>query len=196
MKHLLENIVVFIALSFLISTFAACSKTADLPKDSTDNKTNAAPSKNNDYPPVPSGIMQAEIKDLEGNTFKLEDKKGKILLVNLWATWCGPCRAEMPEFVALQEKYRDKNFEIIGLDSDTDETPEEIKAFAKNMKLNYLLGYADPKFLNEFLKVTRMQGIPQTMLIDREGKMLGVFFGANTANIIKIRESVEKAVNQ
>lgn len=195
MKNLMKNIIVFIALSISLSALVGCSKTADSSKDSAE-KTNSATAKNNDYPPVPSGIMQAEIRDVDGNTFKLEDKKGKVLLVNLWATWCGPCRKEMPDFVELQDKYRDQNFEIIGLNTD-DESVEDVKSFAKAMKLNYLLGYTDGKFFIEFFKVTRQEGsIPQTMLINREGRLTGVFLGAGAANVAKIKDSVEKAISQ
>jgi thiol-disulfide isomerase/thioredoxin len=144
---------------------------------------------------VPAAIAQSEIKDLEGNTFKIEDKKGKVVLINLWATWCGPCRAEMPELVALQEKYRDKGFEIIGLDTD-DESVEEINAFAERMKLNYQLGYADGKILSEFIKITRLSGIPQTMIINREGKMVLVIGGGGTRAVNNIKEMVEKTVNE
>ena len=194
MKYLFKNIAVFITLSVLLSAFVACSKTTSSP-DATADATNSAAAKNSDFPPAPSSVMQAEIKDVDGNTFKLEDKKGKVVLVNLWATWCGPCRAEMPDLIALQDKYREQNFEIIGLDSD-DESPEEIKSFAKKMNLNYQLGYADGKLMNDFLKISKFGGIPQSYLIDREGRLRGVFVGGGTTNVDKIKAEVEKVVAQ
>ncbi len=199
MKNLFKNAAVFVALSIGLSVFFACSG-SDTSKSAAENTNSAVNSAadsvaKNDYPPAPAGIMQAEIKDIDGNTFKLEDKKGKVLLVNLWATWCGPCRAEMPELVAMQNKYKDNGFEIIGLDTD-EESAEEIKAFAETMKLNYQLGYADEKFFGEFLKITRMQGIPQSLLINREGKLTGMFLGGGGKVVGQMKETVEKVVNQ
>ncbi len=204
MKNLFTSIVLFITLSIVFSGFTACSNTANTqkgpvsdtaPSAQNSNASETTENKKSDFPPVPTAISQSEIKDLEGNTFKIEDKKGKVVLINLWATWCGPCRAEMPELVALQEKYRDKGFEIVGLDTD-DESVEEIKAFAEKMKLNYQLGYADGKILSEFIKITRLAGIPQTMIVNREGKMVLVIGGGGTRAVNNIKEMVEKTVNE
>ena len=204
MKNLFTNIVLFVWLSIVFSGFTACSNTASTqkgpvsdtaPSVQNGNATETTEVNKSNFPPVPTAISQAEIKDLEGNTFKIEDKKGKVVLINLWATWCGPCRAEMPELVALQEKYRDKGFEVVGLDTD-DESVEEIKAFAEKMKLNYQLGYASGKILSEFIKITRLAGIPQTMIVNREGKMVLVIGGGGTKAINNIKEMVEKTVNE
>jgi len=204
MKNLFKSIILFAALSVVFSSLTACSNTASTQKGpvietaptvQNGNASETTEVKKSDFPPVPTAIAQSEIKDLEGNTFKIEDKKGKVVLINLWATWCGPCRAEMPELVALQEKYRDKGFEIVGLDTDP-ESVEEIKAFAEKMKLNYQLGYADGKILSEFIKLTRLSGIPQTMIINREGKMVLVVGGGGARAVNNIKEMVEKTVNE
>ncbi|MDQ6787956.1 MAG: TlpA family protein disulfide reductase [Acidobacteriota bacterium] len=195
MKDLFKNIIVFIALSFVLSSLISCTNTIGTSKDSTDN-SNVATAKNSTSPPAPAAIMQADIKDLEGSTFKLEDKKGKVILVNLWATWCVPCREEMPDLVALQDKYKSNDFEIIGLDSDDSETPEAVKEFAKKLNLNYQLGYADAKLMNNFLNFSKFDGIPQSFLIDREGKLRNVFVGGGAANVNKIKEAVERVVSE
>ncbi len=189
MKSFFTNLFLFAALSVVLSGFTACT-------NNTTNSSNASgDTQNNEYPPAPAGILQSEIKDLEGNSFKIEDKKGKVVLINLWATWCGPCRAEMPDLIEMQDKYRDKNFEVVGLNTD-DETLEEIKAFAEKMKLNYQLGYADGELLGEFVKITRMNGIPQSILINRDGRMTGVFAGGGKRVIGEIKETVDKTVNE
>ena len=210
MKKIFTSSFLFIALSIALSSFTACSNTGSTQKGpvsetaptATDsaNKTNLAnaetdQAKTSDYPPAPTGIMQNEIKDLEGNTFKIEDKKGKVVLLNLWATWCGPCREEMPELVAMEEKYKDKGFEVIGLNTD-DESPEEIKAFAEKMKLNYQLAYADGKLMSEIIKVTRLAAIPQTIIINREGRMTYAKGGGGPRIIKQIKDAVEKTVNE
>lgn len=202
MKKLFTNTILFVALSIAFSNLTACTKTASTQKTSGSETASSANSgatateaKNNDYPPVPSGILQAEIKDLDGNTFKLEDKKGKVVLVNLWATWCGPCLAEMPEMVAMQEKYKDKDFEVIGLDSD-DESVEAIKKKAEELKVNYKLAYADGKMLSEFIKLTKLAGIPQTIIINRDGRMTFAVGGGGQRVVEKMKEAVAKTVNE
>lgn len=201
MKKLFVNLITFVALSVAFSNLTACSNTASTQKgpvlDNSQNNssTETGKTKSSEYPPAPTGIIQADIKDVDGNTFKIADKKDKVVLINLWATWCGPCRSEMPELVALQEKYRDKNFEILGLDVD-EESVEEVKAFAKEMKLNYTLGYADEKFVSEIYKLSRQSGIPQSVLINREGQITGVFFGAGSRSVSDIKTAVEKAVSE
>lgn len=193
MKILLTNVILFIVLSFAFSSLTSCqSGPENTGQTTTDGSTEK---KKVNYPPAPSVIMQSEIKMVDGTNFKLEDKKGKVILVNLWATWCGPCRAEMPHLVEMQDKYRDKNFEIIGLDVDP-ESKEDIEAFAKQMKLNYPLGWAAESLTGEFMKFSKQNGIPQSFLINREGQMTGVFFGANPKEIAKLKERVEIAVNE
>jgi thiol-disulfide isomerase/thioredoxin len=193
MKRFFTNLVLFTAMCVGFSGLTACTNSATSQNGSAETAKNT---QNSNYPPAPSGIMQGDIKDLDGNTFKLEDKKGKVLLVDLWATWCGPCRDAMPDLIALQDKYRDKNFEIIGLDTDEEETPEQIKAFAQTKKLNYQLGYADAKMMSEFIKVTRLQGIPQSILINRDGRMVGIFPGGGARVMAQIKETVEKTVSE
>ena len=193
MKRFFTNLVLFTAMTVAFSGLTACTNTATTNDGSTET---SKATQNSNYPPAPSAIMQADIKDLDGNTFKLEDKKGKVVLVDLWATWCGPCRDAMPDLVALQDKYRDKNFEIIGLDTDEEETPDQIKAFAQKQKLNYQLGYADAKMMSEFIKVTRLQGIPQSILINGDGRMVGIFPGGGKRVMAQIQETVEKTVNE
>jgi thiol-disulfide isomerase/thioredoxin len=193
MKRFFTNLVLFTAMSVAFSGLTACTNTTTTENGSVETSKSA---QNSNYPPAPTGIMQGEIKDLDGNSFKLEDKKGKVLLVDLWATWCGPCRDAMPDLIALQDKYKDKNFEVIGLDTDEEETPEQIKAFAQAKKLNYQLGYADAKMMSEFIKVTRLQGIPQSILINRDGRMVGIFPGGGARVMAQIKETVEKTINE
>jgi thiol-disulfide isomerase/thioredoxin len=200
MKVLFTNLVLFIVLSFAFSALTSCTstQTASLNGNSTTaaNTTDAPPEKKKiNYPPAPSAIMTTDIKSLDGTNFKLQDKKGKVVLVNLWATWCGPCIAEMPHLIEMQEKFKDKGFEIIGLDSD-DESKEEVEAFAAKQKLNYSLGWADGPLMGEFVKLTKLQGIPQSILINREGQLTGVFTGGGPKTVDKMKETVERIVSE
>ena len=200
MKLLVKNIALFISLSIFISMFAGCSTTSAV--KSPVNNNNVADNKSNlpksEYPSAPVPIMQAQITKPDGAIFKLEDYKGKVILVNLWAIWCGPCKAEMPEFIKLKEEYKEKGFEIIGLNvgdtSGEPELPENIISFSEQYKLNYTVGQTDDKIYHEFLKISKVDAIPQSFLIDREGKLVGVFVGGGK-NVEKIKDSVGKIMN-
>lgn len=147
------------------------------------------------YPPAPEAIRNADIEMIDGTMIKIADKKGKVVLVNLWATWCGPCRFEMPELVKLQDKYRDKGFEVIGLDVDP-EPVEDIKPFSQKMGLNYQLGWAERELVMEFFNISGSQGIPQSFLINRRGELTGVFFGVGGDVIEKMKKTVTKVVEE
>ncbi len=195
MKVLVTNLVLFIVLTFAFSctnTQTASLDNANAPANSTD----APPEKKKiNYPPAPSAIMTTDIKKLDGTTFKLQDKKGKVILINAWATWCGPCIAEMPNLIEMQDKFGGKGFEIIGLNSDN-EPKDAIMAFVAKQKLNYQIAWADEAFMTEMIKVSRLQGIPQSLLINREGQLTGVFTGGGAATVNKMKETVEKIVNE
>ena len=208
MKNISKNLFLFIALSIAFSVFTACNNTATTQKgpvsETAPASSNTAPppdAKSSNFPPVPTGLYQAAIKDLDGNTYKLEDKKGKVVLVNLWATWCGPCIAEMPHLKEMQEKYQAKGFEVIGLNTGDNETGEpesveKIKAFVEEKGLNYPIGHADEKFFSEMIKLTRLAAIPQSVLINREGQMTGIFKGGGQRIINEMKSSVEKTMSE
>jgi thiol-disulfide isomerase/thioredoxin len=145
------------------------------------------------YPPLASAVAQSDLKNLDGTTFKVADKKGKVVLLNLWATWCGPCRSEMPALVRMQNEHRADGLEIIGVNTD-DETVEKIDSFAAEMGLNYTLVWGDTKMQNALLNISKFPGIPQSFLVDRDGNLRGVFRGANAADVKKMEQLVALVV--
>jgi thiol-disulfide isomerase/thioredoxin len=202
MRSTFNKPALFIILATAIFVITSCSDTVTSQKGP--NADNAQPSadipanadrekKKSDYPPIATAVAQADVKNLDGTTFKIADKKGKVLLLNMWATWCGPCRAEMPTLVKMQDEHRDRDFEVIGLNTD-DETVEQINEFATQMKLNYTLVWADTGLQNALLKISKFGGIPQSFIIDRDGNLRGVFRGANPADIKKMDELVAMIV--
>ncbi len=113
------------------------------------------------------------LSSLDGSTVHLSDYRGKAVLLNFWATWCPPCKIEMPWFVELQKQYGSAGLQILGVAMD-DASPEEIARFAKEMGINYpvLLGketVGDAYGGVEFL--------PYSLYIDRNGKVLDVAYG-------------------
>jgi thiol-disulfide isomerase/thioredoxin len=108
-----------------------------------------------------------KLKDLEGKEVALASYKGKVVLLNFWATWCGPCKAEIPGFIELQEKYKDK-ITIIGY--SVDDTAEMAKKYAEQMKMNYpiLLGENREDVQDAYGPIW---GIPASFLISKDGKV-------------------------
>ncbi len=107
------------------------------------------------------------VKDMNGRDVHLADFKGKIILLNFWATWCGPCKLEIPDLVALQEKYANR---IVVLGFSVDDTPEQLKAYAAEYQMNYpvLVGSGHENIQDAY---GPMWGIPVTVIIDRDGKI-------------------------
>jgi thiol-disulfide isomerase/thioredoxin len=204
MKNSFTNLTLFIVFAVALSALTSCSGVSSSP-NATANETSKAGSnapanaepekKKTDYPPIAAAVADAEIKNLDGSTWKVADKKGKVLLLNMWATWCGPCRSEMPTLVKLQDAHRDNGLEVIGLNTD-DEQVEDIERFAADMKLNYTLVWADTGLQSALVKISKFGGIPQTFIIDRDGNLRGVFRGANPADVKKMSELVELIVNE
>ena len=198
MKELFSNFILLIVLSVAFSGCGAGSGDDPRPgSDVTQRPANSAPAegpkKNSEYPPIAATVANADVKNLDGSTFKVADKKGKVLLLNMWATWCGPCRAEMPALVRMHETHGPQGFEVIGLNTD-DEPVELINKFAGEMKLNYPLVWADTQMQNALVKISNFGGIPQSFLIDRDGKLRGVFKGGAKPEIEKMEELVTQVV--
>ncbi len=112
--------------------------------------------------------MDFVLKDMDGKDLNLADLKGKVVLLNFWATWCGPCKYEIPMFVELQEQYRDKGVVFLGL--SVDDPPEKLRPFAEQYKINYpiLVGNGRDDVQDAFGPVW---GIPVTFMISRDGKI-------------------------
>jgi thiol-disulfide isomerase/thioredoxin len=124
------------------------------------------------------------MKDLEGKDVKLSAFKGKVILLNFWATWCGPCKAEIPGFVELQDKYK-KDLVIIGY--DVDDTADKARAFATEYKMNYpvLLGMGREDVQDAYGPIW---GIPASFLISKDGKVCKRHMG------IAPKETFEKEI--
>ena len=107
-----------------------------------------------------------KLKDTEGKDVSFAQLKGKVVVVDFWATWCGPCRAEIPGYVAMQKKYGDQ-LAIIGVSVDQG-GPELVKAFGEKFGVNYPLVMADEAIQKAFGGI---EAIPTTFLIDRDGQI-------------------------
>jgi peroxiredoxin len=113
------------------------------------------------------------LKDTKGKTISLSDFKGKVVIVDFWATWCPPCRAEIPNFIALQDKYGKQGLVIVGISVDQGGAPV-VANFAEKNKVNYTLVLADDKVADQY---GATEGIPTTFVIDRKGNIVAKHLG-------------------
>lgn len=204
MKQIITNLALFIVLSIAFSALTGCSGSQSntgngTAANTTNANTQAAKTDPAAYPPLASGLADAEFDLLDGTKSKLSDRKGKVVLVNIWGTWCGPCIAEMPALMAMQDQYRDKGLEIIGLNigdgSGTPEPLDKVKKFVEDRKLNYTIGISPNSVTTQFYAVTKQSVVPQALLIDREGRLHGVFIGGGPKIADSLRENIEKVID-
>jgi thiol-disulfide isomerase/thioredoxin len=128
-------------------------------------------------PPDPSQAdvpaPQVTLKDINGRTTRLSDYKGKVVLLNFWATWCVPCLKEMPDLIKWQQQYKGRGLQVIGITYPPEELAE-VRKFTKSMKVNYPVVMGD-----EATKAKFDDGdvLPITVVIDRNGAIRGVIRG-------------------
>jgi thiol-disulfide isomerase/thioredoxin len=116
--------------------------------------------------------LNLTLKDMNDVDFKLSSLKGKVVLVNFWASWCAPCLAEIPEFIKVREQYSDKGFEILGV--STDDTPAQLRDFASTYKTNYPLVQVTAEVEEAYGPVF---GLPTSILVARDGSVCKRHFG-------------------
>jgi peroxiredoxin len=106
------------------------------------------------------------LTDLQGKTWSLRELKGKVVLVNFWATWCPPCRKEMPDLNALYQRFKDQGFVILAI---SDEEADKVRPFIAERKISYPVMLDPGRKVNELFQV---EGIPKSFVYDREGKLV------------------------
>jgi peroxiredoxin len=114
-----------------------------------------------------------ELKDAHGRTVKMSDYKGKVVLLNFWATWCGPCKIEIPWFVDLEQRYKDRGFAVLGVSMD-EEGWEIVKPYIEARKMNYRVVIGSDEVADLYGGV---DSLPTSFIVDRQGKIAGVHVG-------------------
>lgn len=164
----------------------------------TVNKTAPAPAAPTMPVAVPANVLSAELKDINGGSLKLSDYSGKVVVVNMWATWCGPCRIETPELVAMNKEFKTRGVEIIGLTTKlNDPDIAAVKNFVREQNVDYRTVYDDGSFASSLTQLTHARSvIPQSFVISREGQIIKHFEGFNPQSTpTLLRQAVEQAIN-
>ena len=166
MRHVLIRTPVrlFAALALIVAISACDSRSAPPdgsgPQDGTDESVTVQLLRE------PLDVEPFTVTDLSGRPLSSADWKGKVVLVNFWATWCPPCLAEIPDLIALQNKYRDQ-LVVVGISED-EISPEVVKQFADERKINYPIAMTTPALQERF---TGIVALPTTFVLDPDGRI-------------------------
>ncbi|MCG6550988.1 MAG: TlpA family protein disulfide reductase [Candidatus Magnetominusculus sp. LBB02] len=140
-------------------------------------------------------FSQPDIHDA-AKAVSLKDLKGKVVLLNIWASWCDGCKTEMPEFINLQEQFKDKPFIIVAIsvDNSKDKAVDFLNMLesSSKKKVNFTVLYDKDKAV---AKDYKPRGMPASYLIDKNGKLFRVFMGSfNGSNIASLKSAIEEAL--
>lgn len=143
---------------------------------------------------LPERVLERRIQTLDNNYFRLADFQGKVIVINLWASWCGPCRREVPEYEEVRTQFLGRNVEFIGLTTeDPAAATEKVNKFVRQTGFGFLLGWADRELARTLMNGQR--GVPQTMVIATDGNIINHWVGyAPRHSGKRLRETIESAL--
>ena len=143
---------------------------------------------------LPDSLLRRPLQALDNSSFRLGDFGGKVVVVNLWASWCPPCRREVPEYEKVRQEYADRNVEFIGLTTEDPRTASNrVKEFARKFNFGFRLGWADRETANTISNGSR--SVPQTMVIASDGRVVDHWNGyAPGQSGAHLRATIERAL--
>ena len=153
-----------IMLAFSINTFCT---------DKNDNKIKSSTTENKVVNPDENKAPDFTLKSFDGKTVKLSDYKGKVIIIDFWATWCPPCRKGIPDLISIQNDYKN-DVVIIGISLDGEKTLKDVPGFVKSYAINYPIVYGDDKVVAAYGGI---EGIPTAFVVDRKGNIVDKHVG-------------------
>lgn len=135
--------------------------------------------------PEMSGVLDFTVNDLNGNEVKFSQYRGKVVLLNIWATWCPPCVKEIPDLNELHHAYKDKDVVILGVSVDA-KIDDVKQALNSNIKIDYPVWFANRDFLEQF----KVSSIPHTLIVDKKGLVVQQMIGMQS------KETFETAIQK
>ncbi len=160
---------------------SGCGRTQTAHADAVHTKQDAPDANVIRFVKNPDAAPAFQLNDLNGKPISLAEAKGKIVLLNFWATWCGPCRAEIPDLVDLQKRYADK-FEIIALVTDEDD-PDEVRRFVLQSGINYRVAMSSDEVRRDYGGIA---ALPTSFVIDPQGRIVQKHVGLNDPSIYEL----------
>ncbi len=121
---------------------------------------------------APAPDLELTLPLMDGGTFRTSDYRGRVVLLNFWATWCPPCREEIPDLIALHEALKDRGFEVVGIAMDLD--PEVVPPFVEEFAIPYPIAYGTQETTQQ---IGGVLGLPVSLLIGPDGQLAGRFVG-------------------
>ena len=134
-------------------------------------------------------LADVTVSDLQGKTWRLTEHRGKVVLLNFWATWCPPCRRETPDLVRLANSHRENGLTVVGISMD-DGGPEAVRQFVSEFKIPYTVAMPDQRFT----LADRVEVLPTTLLIDQQGRLAKTYEGG--ANESTFRADVDALLRE
>jgi thiol-disulfide isomerase/thioredoxin len=188
------------ALTFCCAAAQALAQSSPAPSEGTPKvtvtvgKPAAPPARQEPFRVVPDEIFNAELKDLDGSSFFLSNYRGRVFIINIWASWCGPCRMEIPELNRLYKDYSARGVEFVGLTTENPLTDTaRVHDFARAFEMKYKLGWADEETAKALL--AGHYSIPQTIVVAADGRVVTRFRGYSDRIPAMLRRSIEMALN-
>jgi peroxiredoxin len=186
-----------LAVGLLSALGLSSCNSSDVPNNAPANRVTTAPPTNaqpaTNAPPatnvptaafvsLPQNLRDTKLQTIDGQSLKLSDFANKVLIVNIWATWCGPCRLEMPELVKMSDEYKSRGLVVIGLATTYNEQndPTRVKNFIRAQNVNYRIVWDDGTMAAPLVQLVQAQSvIPQSFVISRDGRIVKHFQGFN-----------------
>lgn len=185
--------VTFLLLLCSIALFAGCKPAAPTIVSNQPVSINRIPQTNAPLPPS-KPIEQMYWATFAGPTQKMEELKGKAVILDFWATYCAPCIEAIPHLIALQKKHGKENLEVIGLHVGGDEDRPKVPAFAEKLKIDYPMATPEDALISFIFG--NESSIPQTAVFDRNGKLVKKLTGFNDQIKKELDAAVEEAVRK
>ena len=146
---------------------------------------------------IPESLRERQIKGIDKNpSFRLSDFQGKVVVINLWASWCGPCRREVPEYEKVRKSYAGREVEFVALTTeDPRESSEQVNKFLRSVTFGFRLGWADDEMARVLMNGRR--SIPQTIVMDSDGRIIKHWSGYSPGRSgDRLKDAIDQALPQ
>ncbi len=148
---------------------------------------------------LPPDVREAKLQTLDGSSLKLSDYADKVVVLNLWATWCGPCRQEMPELVKMSNEYKARGLVVLGVATTYNEHDDQahVKEFVKSQSVPYKIIWDDGTLAGPLVQAVQGKSvIPQSFVVSRDGRIVKHFTGFSAYSTPQLmRQAIEEALN-